>query len=417
MIFSTLPLLPLPKRFTQSLMVLVTTLAITQSVLAESLEGYCISKVEPKAGKKSQAALLEEEPPPSVTVSRNDETFTIVVADTNPRELLLKREGETEAIDQIMLPPDEGKIVNLILGKDNWLWIDRNGPDYMMEVSFTGGAANFNSPKQLPELYSQPCHAIKRFFNRCEGKINSYYSATLSRAFVSGYRRKSWGKKNYIHMEVISGEEQPVPELLAKTNFVADIPQWNGVLFQNPSGEALFYDGFTVTDLSEDFLNLEGGENFQDWDIQPTLGTRTFIGKSFNRYEDDPLFLMELKAEPGFKPIYLPQQLNKRQWFKLLMMPDDSQSTVWIITRKKILAAIGQGIKTVIALPPSSKPMDIFIDGAKSIEQFADGQILFEVYNYTLKSSQSYLLRQASPTVNCEMRLDSDRSISLDIEQ
>ncbi|WP_019504385.1 hypothetical protein [Pleurocapsa sp. PCC 7319] len=398
------------------LIIFVTTLAITPSAFAESLEEYCLSQIEQnKKSPEPLTSLLEDEPPPKINVSRNGAVFTIAVNDDNHRELFLIREGETEAIDQLILPPEGGTIANLILGQDNWLWIDGNVADYMLEVSFKERAAYFNPPMELPELYSQPCHTIKRLLNRCEGKRNSNYSETLSRSFVSGYRRKSWGKKNYIHLQVISGEEQPVPELLAQTSFVADVPEWNGALFRHSSGEALLYDGVTVTNLSDDFLKLEEGENFQDWDLQHTLGKRTFIGKFSQRSPDDPLLLMELEAEPGFKPIYLPKDL-KYQWFELLMMPDDVQSPLWIISRKMILAEIEQSFKTVIRLPPSTS-MDTFIDGAKSIEQLADGKILFEVYNYTLKSTKNYLLSQASSKAKCEMVLDLEQPFLLDIER
>ena len=390
-------------------------LLFSQNVLAQSFAGYCISATnETNLEPKRQATLSSKKQNLSLSVSNGDRSYQISVDPTNKRKVLLRSENQQKPLDKMILSQDGGQIKNLILGEDNWLWIDRYAIDYLMKINFSAQSAYFESPIKLPELSSEPCHLLRRLFEKCQHGQYSY-SSSLNRVFVSGYPIKSWRKQKYIHLEFISGNKHPVPESLQEALFMADIPQWNGALFKLPSGEALFYDGVTVTNLSDDFIKLEEGENFQEWNLQQTLGKRTFIGKFSQRSPEDPLLLMELEAEPGFKPIYLPKDL-KYQWFKLLMMPDDAQSTLWIISRKMILAEIEQSFKTVIRLPPSTS-MDTFIDGAKSIKQLADGKILFEVYNYTLKSTKGYLLSQVSSEAQCETVLDLEQPFLLDIER
>ncbi|MGL5794314.1 MAG: hypothetical protein ACRC06_07870 [Waterburya sp.] len=383
----------------RSLLTILITLATTQTAVAETFSQYCISqKRETNVSKKLQESSLIEDLPPPVTLLQNDQTFTIAVDPTNNLTLLLQPENKQQTTEEIALPVEEGgSIVKLVLGKDNWLWVDRTVIDYLIEVKVKGKTAYFNPPIELPELHTEPCSLIKKILRKCEIPRNSDYSPTLNRAFVSGYRHQGWGRKKYRHFEFILGEEKPVPEALAKADFVADIPQWHGALFREPSGEALVYDGTTITNVSDGFLRLEGGDKFKDWDVQTTLSGRSFLGKFFDRFPDDPLFLLEAQKKPHFKPIYLPSQLEYG-WLKVFTMPSDPQSNLWIITKNKILTEVNQKIKIVANIPASSNIYD-----PDSVRQLADGTILFIIKNETIKSSSNYFLRKFSSPEDCDI--------------
>jgi hypothetical protein len=384
---------------TRTLTVLILTLVMSKNAVAETFEQYCLTQNKTNVTKQElQKVLLAEETPEPVTLSQQNQTFTINVDPLNNLKLLLQSGNPKKTIEEIILPQEGGDIVN-ILGKDNWLWIDRTVTDYLIEVKPQGESAYFNPPKELPELYIEPCSLIKQIFNKCEFERNSYYSTTLNRAFVSGYRHHGWRQRRYIHLQFISGEEKAVPESLAKANFIADIPQWHGVLFQNPSGEALLYDGKTVTNISDDFLQLESGDKFQDWEVQKTLSGKTFIGQFVQRSTDDPLFLLELTEKPGFKPIDLPSELTNK-WFKVFTMSSDSQSNLLIITRNKILTQVNQEIQTVATMPTS-----LFVYNPASVGQLADGTIVLTLKNKTSNSLNNYFLQKSSSSDNCEIML------------
>jgi hypothetical protein len=382
----------------RSLTVSVLTLAIAQSAVAETFSQYCISSTKQTITKpKPQETLLEAALPQPVTKAQQNRTFNIAVDEFNNLTLLLKFADNSEPVGEITLPEEGGIITDLILGKDNWLWVDRTVADYLIEVKFQGKTSYFNPPKELPELHTEPCSVIKRVLNKCQVERNSYYSTVLNRAFVSGYPHQGWGRKKYRHLEFISGEEKSVPKALAKADFVADVPQWHGALFREPSGEALLYDGKAVTNVSDDFLRLEEGDKFKDWEVQTTLNGRIFLGKFFGRFPDDPLFLLEPQQQPHLKPIYLPSELEYG-WLRLFTVPSDRESNLWIITDNKILTEVNQKIQIVAYIPESSS-----ISHPNSVEQLADGTISLIIKNETSNSSSNYFLRKFSSPEECEI--------------
>jgi hypothetical protein len=382
----------------RSLLTLVIILATTQSAIAETFSQYCISQTrETDTQKKLPESLFTEDLPSPVTLSHHDQTFTVAVDPLHNLKLLLQSKNKQQNTEEIILPSDEGGSIINLAGKDNWIWVDRTVIDYLIEVKVKGETAYFEPPIELSELHTQPCSVIKKILGKCEVQRNSDYSPTLNRAFASGYRHQGWGRKKYQHFEFISGEETPVPKALAKANFVADVPQWYGVVFREPSGEALFYDGKTVTNVSDDFLQLKSGKEFQDWEAQTTLSGRIFLGKFFGRFPDDPLFLLEPKKKSSFKPIYLPSEF-KYGWLKVFTMPSDPQSKLWIITGNRILTEINQKIEVVVNIPASSA-----IYSYDSVEQLADGTISLIIKNKTSNSSNNYFLRKFSSSNTCEI--------------
>lgn len=387
------------------------SLVFCKSLAAESSRKYCISQVnQNNLEQKTNIDLYSDNDYPEILATRNSQEYTIAVDQSNPREIVLRRSNEQSAISQMIFSPDGGTIRNLVLGEDDWLWIDKNTIDYVMKVNFAQEKSDFEPPIQLPKLSVQPCHLLRRLFQKCPHQQYSY-SPSLQSIFVSGYPLKSWRKHNHLNLEYVAGEKKPVPELLKRATFIADIPEWNGVLFRQSSGEALFYDGKTVINISADFRQLEGGENFQDWDIKTTAGGRSFIGKFDKRTSRDPLFLMELNTKPGFKPIYLSEDF-KHKWLDIFTFPDDTENTLWILTRKAIFAEVKQRIQSVITLP-----LSFFVERTDKKDLTTVKQnnnfISFTVKNHQDDRSAYYLLKRNSDNAKCETSIDIEQQTIL----
>lgn len=391
---------------------IATSLLFSQSVFAQSFSGYCISQENNNnIEKKELVSLSKNASSPKVTTTKGDRQYIISIDKINQKKLILRQVGEKSPIAQMTLAPEGGQIKNLVLGQDNWLWIDRSAVDYVIKINFSQKVASFDSLIRLPQLSAQPCHFLRRLLKKC--RYGEYsYSHSLKSIFISGYPIKSWRKQNYLHLEFRAGEKKTVPEILNQATFVADIPEWNGALFRQSSGEALFYDGTKVTDLSSDFIQLENGKNFQDWDIRKTPGGRSFLGKFAGRTNNEPLFLMELKAKPGLKPVYLPEDFNNK-WLNIFTFPSDPNSVLWIITRKAIFAEVKHKVKTVVSLPPLFFIKRSKLDSPDSIKQSSNNFFLFTVKKDQTKSSIDYLLQQMPIDDDCETMIDFKQRIIL----
>ncbi len=388
-----------------------TGLLFSQSVVAQSFSGYCISQKNNNPEEKKQPRLLLDESSSPITVTRNDRIYAISVDNINQRKLLLKRAGEQSVISQTTLSQEGGQINNLILGEDNWLWIDRNAIDYIMKINFAEQSASFDPAIKLPELSAQPCHFFRRLFKKCrQGEYS--YSSSLNRVFVSGYPTKSWRKQIYLHWEFVSGDKKSVPESLVEATFIADISEWNGALFQGKSGEALFYDGTKVINLSQDFLRLQNGKKFQNWDIRKTAGGRSFLGKFVGRTNNEPLFLMELKSTPGLKPVYLPKGFNSK-WLELVTFPQDPKKILWIFARKAIFAEVKRKVQTIVRLPQFYFIKRLKPGSLSSSQQNNSNSVLFTVGKDKTKSTTDYLLLATSADADCETVIDIEKATIL----
>ena len=70
-----------------------------------------------------------------------------------------------------------------------------------------------DSVENLPELYEKPCNKFSRYFWGCDRETFFFYSPTLNRVFIQGYRQTDWGE-DFAHLEISKFETKSVPELL-----------------------------------------------------------------------------------------------------------------------------------------------------------------------------------------------------------
>jgi hypothetical protein len=389
---------------------IVLTIGISHSALAESLDGYCISKAGQMQRRKEiqnnstyeALSTLSQ----SITFFRDGEKFAIV---PNSTSVLLLRQEDQKVISRLeyFLEKDDS-ISSLYLTKDNRLFIQANLNNYMTKLDLDTSVPRLESPTKLPTLYRQRC---SRFNNWLVGGCyvgGLSYSPTLDRVFIWGYRQTSWGwGGDFVHLEITSEQEKSVPDLLVNSDFLEDIPMLNGALFQSNSGEALFYDGSNVTNLSSYFPNQKRRKKSQrrNWDFLETSEGRAFFVDLDPRSKGSP-FLMELKTGPNLTSIPIPKELENT-WLKLFTLPNDSR--LWGITRNSILAEIKGELQNVVIVPSSS-----YFVGPAYIYQLADGSLSFQVENKTTESTTNYFLKHASPTANCEVMLDADKPVLLD---
>lgn len=262
-----------------------------------------------------------------------------------------------------------------------------------------------DSVENLPELYKKPCNKFSRYFWGCDRKTFFSYSPTLDRVFIQGYRQTDWGG-DFAHLEISESEIESVPESLIHSGFVEDVPALDGVLFQDRSkGEALFYDGDKVTNLSDYFPEPQRGKQSLRWYFLQTSQERMFLAVDFIRTKNNP-FLMELKPGLELKFIPVPKELKNIQ-INLFTLQKDSR--LWAVIGRSILIETEDGLKNIIKVSDSEN-----ISGPFNLQQLADGSVSFQVENTSTKSSKRYFLIQTSAKANCEIMLDANKPVLLD---
>lgn len=262
--------------------------------------------------------------------------------------------------------------------------------------------SNLSFPDDLPQLYDRPCTIFGRFFGDCMPVTYFPYSNTLDRVFVRGHRKTFLGE-DFVSLEVTSNTVKLVPESIAIADFI-DIPQWDGALFKTSFGQAFFYDGINITNLLEDFLEVESYKSFY---FRKTKSGRIFLTSLGYSAQRGSPFLIELTTKLKLKQILLPLEVENT-WLEVFTLPNSLR--LWGITKNRIITGIEGELKTVVTIPESHM-LDI------TNWESTDGSILFEVIdknNFDL--STSFFIREAEPNVNCEIMLDMNKPILLDVE-
>ena len=265
--------------------------------------------------------------------------------------------------------------------------------------SFIGSIDN------LPELYNNPCTIIDRYFDSCV--LNEYfaYSPTLKRAFVNGYRKINWGK-NFAHLEINSQGTQSVPDLLVHSDFMEDVPALNGAIFKSNKGEALFYDGSKVINISSYFPEQKEKKKSRDrkWEIQKIYDGRTFI-VSDAFHSEDTSFIIEIK--PGINFTFIPvSRQSKNKNLELYTLPNNS--LIWGVATNGLLAEIDGRLQYVARIK-----LPFIINGFKQNMYLDSTSIALEIYNFDNIFKTNYYLKHISSVASCEVRLNNKQPILL----
>jgi hypothetical protein len=383
------------------LIFLATTILFMPSTLAKSLDEYCVSRIGQKQ-EPTKVASYADKNQKQVTVRTASGLFDISI---DHSDLVLKRKGSSVKLSEVKAPPYSYSpiIESIALTKDQWLWADGFEIDYMVEVNTNTTLPTFGKPTLFPKIYSHPCSMLANFFGclRAQG----IYSKTLGRAFVEGHRVNFFGFPEPASFEMMQGTVNPLPKTLQGARFVADVPQLKGALFRGVSDEALFYDGINFTTLFPASLNRSRNDDFVSWRIEDTQSGQTFLSNfGYLKNRKNSLFLTELKAGPILRPLSISAEMGS-EWLNLYKLSYSSH--LWGVTRHKLVAEIKGNLKTIINVK------EPFIIDDFNVSQKQDGTLAFTVKNPKIKSSTQYFIVKASPTAQCAISLNSDKSIFL----
>ena len=243
-----------------------------------------------------------------------------------------------------------------------------------------------DSVENLPELYSQPCNNFYRFFwGECERKTFFSYSPTLNKAFIQGHRRTDWGG-DFAHLEISPSGTKSVPEPLVNSGFLEDLPTLNGAVFKSNKGEALFYNGNLVTNLSSHFPEQKKTKNNgRSWNLKKTLEGRIFIVDD-GFYSKRRPFVMELKTgiNTGINVdfVSVPQKIANQSWDFFTLNKD---AKLWVLSEQSILTEIDGKLKQVVIISPPN-----IINFYINVKQLADGSISFQIENKSTELTKNY---------------------------
>ena len=193
--------------------------------------------------------------------------------------------------------------------------------------SFIGSVENF------PKLYKKPCNKLYRFFwGKCDRQTFFSYSPTLNRVFIQGHRRTDWGG-DFAHLEISESGTKSVPKLLINSGLLEDLPTLNGAAFISNEGEAIFYNGSLVTNLSSQFPEQKKSKNNgRNWNLKRTLQGRIFIVDN-GFYSNRLPFIMKLKigidTEVNADLVSVPRKIVNQSW-DFFTLNKDTQ--LWVLS-------------------------------------------------------------------------------------
>jgi|GEM_PF-6790035 len=217
----------------------------SDSVLAQSIDSYCISRVKP-----------EIEAIPKIP-------FAAYVFSLNGKEYLLEKIvgiGELHIKDRI-----SGQLISKIptsfrekdewiryieIGKDNTVLMGTRMNNYVSKI-LEYPEIKLAKVSAYPKIYKQKCVGLRWFLGDCTASSFNY-SPTLNRLFISGYREMS-GKHRWGTIESKLGnsydESETLPFSKSIKSFAGDSPSLNGVFFKGVDNDVIFYDGSKTTQL------------------------------------------------------------------------------------------------------------------------------------------------------------------------
>jgi len=398
------------------LIFLAVGLLAVPSALAVPLGAYCVSQVGKKPEfppiKPNSLVLSFSKPespqdqPVKVPFKVGGESLQVVTSGVDT--LLLKRSMNNTVLSQVRAPqPDFGRINSLVLIQGGrWLWIDGDQIDYLAPLDRHQSQPALGAPIAVPELYDKPCPLWLRFFG-CSLRAQGIYSGLLNRVFITGHRPTFFGRSALVSLELVAGRAKPLQAKAQGSHPYLEVRKLGGILLRGPEGQALFYDGQSITSLAAVNQDRQGEASFLRWYAQKTENPeRVFLMYANTGLSDASPLLMELKAGPRLVPISLPEELPSHR-VSFFSLPSDSR--VWGLTRHSIVVEGSGRLHTVIV-----QPLPYFIDEEV---QAADGSIWFTVHNKTTGAAADYSIVRASSTTQCKATLKADQPILLGSDQ
>lgn|GEM_PF-1209060 len=380
----------------------VTMLQVASPSLANPLAGYCLTRVGPKQSPTAAQTVEEETAEVRFSIfSVRGERFH--VAASYDRLLLTQGDNPTP-LAQIPVPQREFRIIDaLILGEDSWLWIDGDEIDYMARLDLQQQPPTLGQPVALPDLTEQPCPALFHFLGSCM-RAQGRYSNTLNWAFITGHRVTLLGWPSLVSFEIVAGEAKRLPGKFHGTDFEIDIPHLSGSLLRGRAGEALFYDGVSITPLLTDFPDRPKNDTGVEWLVDTDNPGRTFLKSP--ALEGRQPFLMELQPGPTLNPIPLPDDIKDGGLYPFVFSDDPH---LWVISKHSVAVQIDGRLQTVAIVPDP-----YFTHLPERIGRAPEEALVFSVGTKGIAVYSRYFLVRASPTTPCMAPLNPNQPLSLE---
>jgi hypothetical protein len=390
--------------------------AMPSYVFAEKLDNYCITHVGYKPRSKHITTTTKETDPAPVNITVDNKQFHIVV---EGRYLLVMDENNA-TLSKVSVGQKFGRVHNVTLGKNGWLWIDGDEKGYMVKLDLTKTPPTLGEPVQLPNLKAKPCSVFNKWFDNCSFREVGAYSSLLDRVFITGHRVTLLGSDSLASYEMIGGQAKLLPAQLQGARLIGgtrhsevggmvmgyyyyeDLPNLNGVLFEGRNGEAFFYDGMNATSLLAEYLDQSVDEKKCGWSyIQAPISKRFFL----HNINFQKPFFVELKAGPILTRISTPREIDNETIY-LYEFPNDLQ--LFGVARHSVVAEVNNQLRTVLTVPEPS-----YMFGSEYIDLNTDKAIRLTVHNPTAKVNTDYFLSRRLSTEKCITPLNTNEPIVL----
>jgi len=384
---------------------------------AQSLDNYCIALTDYKLQSKPIIPSIDEPEPVHITVK--GKAFHIVIQD---RWYLKIIDENNKPLSKAGVWQGFGRVHNVVLGKNGWLWIDGDDRGYMVKLDLTRELPTLGKPVPLPDLKARPYSMIEKWWSYDDSgfRATGDYSPLLDRVFITGHRVTLFGTPDLATYEVIAGQAKLLPEPLQGARLVGgeryrevggmsyhyyeDLSHLNGVLFEGQKGEAYFYDGVKGVSLLTNYLDSSVEEKKRKWIVeQAPISQRIFLR---NFVQKKPFFI-ELKAGPNLTPIAIPEELADRGLW-LYEFPNDPQ--LFAISRYVVMVETKDGLQIVAT---AQEPSYIGKEKYADTNLMPDKAIGFTVFNPVTKTSTGYLIINNPLSERCIATPNTDKPIVL----
>ncbi len=386
---------------------------LSPALLAESINSYCIVQKPVEEGEryiKLTRGYQGFKGNISVEFEANGEQYRIDKFDGGG--LTLYHGDAEQKLMSVAAKQYEyfREIYNISLGKNGWIWIDGGERDYMAYVDKNSSPPTISNPEEISFLTQEPCSDWDQFWmeETCF-PAQSNYSQVLDRIFVKGYRISTPKNTNQIAMQIIDGKRQLMPEALRNAKFHADVPQLNGALFRGSSEEALFYDGYSVTNLLEGYDIKSIGTPTRWILVTSKNSDQVFLNTPFTNNHQ---FLIRINKDLTNQFISLSDKKTKSGetvGLHFYIFPDEER--LWFTSFLGIGTKVDGKMRYVAIVSEKS-----IVRGSRKNYQTVNGDIRFIVEYENTNSELNYLLVRKNDAENCEFDLSEEEAVVLDIK-